>query len=78
MKPYASRLNQPQAMPVAQPSRTLPVFVPGVDDAAIAIFDRVLLHIRRTEPSVAHRPLHELELRYADLFGEIAEITDAL
>ena len=61
-----------------KPSRTLPVFVPGVDDAARAIFDRVLLHIRRTEPACACHPLHELELRYAGLFGEIAEITDAL
>jgi hypothetical protein len=75
MRPF--RTPSPAPARATSP-RTLPAFAPGVDDPARAIFDRVLVRIRSTEPSLAHHPLHELELRYADLFGEIAEIIDSL
>ena len=49
---------------------------PG-DDVTEAIFLRAMLAIRDTVPSLAHHPLHELDVLFGDLANEIAEIVDA-
>ena len=73
MKPYDSRPNRPQAMPVGRSSRRLPPLSAG-DDITEAIFLRVMLAIRDTVPALAHHPMHRLEELYGDLRNEIDEI----
>jgi hypothetical protein len=53
--------------------RTLSPLARG-DDQAERIFDVTLLHVRARVPSLAHHPLHELEVLFGDLKLEIAEI----
>jgi hypothetical protein len=65
------------ALARAPSPRMLPAFTPGLDDPVDAIFDRVLLHIRATVPSLASHPLHELEVLFGDLRVEIDEIVGA-
>jgi hypothetical protein len=74
MRPF-----KPPGLPPARAAspRMLPAFAPGIDDPAEAIFDRVLLHIRAQVPSLAHHPLSELELLFADLRNAIVEIVDS-
>ena len=73
MKPYDSRPNRPQAMPIGRSSRRLPPFRPG-DDVTEAIFLRAMLAIRDAVPALAHHPLHQLEVLFGDLRNEIDEI----
>ena len=74
MRPF-----KPPPHPAARAAspRALLTFRPGTDDPARAIFDRVLVHVRARVPSLAHHPLHELDVLFGDLANEIAEIVDA-